>query len=150
MRIGIFSRIFLLVVVGIVTMQAIAAPLGPKEQVWAAELAFAKSMADRDIKSFGEHVSAEAIFFSGDEVLRGKTAVVQGWASLFENAQPPFSWEPEQIEVLESGTLALSSGPVRNPEGKVIARFNSIWRLESPNQWRVIFDKGSPVCPSTK
>jgi hypothetical protein len=26
----------------------------------------------------------------------------------------------------------------------VIARFNSIWRLEAPGRWRVIFDNGSP------
>jgi hypothetical protein len=45
--------------------------------------------------------------------------------------------------VLDSGTLALSSGPVRSPDGKVFARFNSIWRLEAPGVWRVVFDKGS-------
>ena len=33
---------------------------------------------------------------------------------------------------------------LRNPAGKVIARFNSVWRLEAPGTWRVIFDKGSP------
>lgn len=27
-------------------------------------------------------------------------------------AEAPFSWEPAQVEVLDSGTLALSSGPV--------------------------------------
>jgi len=47
--------------------------------------------------------------------------------------------------VLDSGTLALSTGPVKDPKGEIVARFNSIWRLES-GQWRVIFDKGCPVC----
>jgi ketosteroid isomerase-like protein len=46
--------------------------------------------------------------------------------------------------VLSSGELALSTGLVRNPEGKVVARFNSIWRREAPGTWRVVFDKGSP------
>ena len=32
------------------------------------------------------------------------------------------------------------------PSGKVIARFNSIWRREAPGVWKVVFDKGSPVC----
>jgi hypothetical protein len=50
------------------------------------------------------------------------------------------------VEVLPSGTLALSSGPVRDPSGKVTARFSSIWRLEAPGQWRIIFDKGERVC----
>ena len=30
-------------------------------------------------------------------------------------------------------------------EGKLIATFTSIWRLEESNHWRNIFDKGNPV-----
>ena len=68
----------------------------------------------------------------------------------FATPEAPFSWEPDQVEVLESGTLALSTGPVRDPAGVVIARFNSIWRLEAANRWRVVFDKGSPPSPGPK
>ena len=50
------------------------------------------------------------------------------------------------IEVLASGTLALSSGAVRDPAGKRIGTFNSIWRRESDGRWRVVFDKGCPAC----
>ena len=78
-------------------------------------------------------------------VLKGRAAVVEGWKSFFEGEQAPFSWEPETVEVLESGTLALSSGPGRDPEGKQIGTFNSIWRREG-GRWRVVFDKGCPVC----
>jgi ketosteroid isomerase-like protein len=49
--------------------------------------------------------------------------------------------------VVDSGTLAATSGPVRNPKGEVTGRFNSVWRLESDGRWRVVFDRGSPVCP---
>ena len=75
----------------------------------------------------------------------GKRKVVEGWAGFFDGPQAPFSWEPDQVEVLESGTLALSTGPVRDPTGKIVARFNSIWRLEPSGRWRVVFDKGSPA-----
>jgi hypothetical protein len=51
-----------------------------------------------------------------------------------------------EVEVLDSGSLAHSSGPVRDPNGKVIGRFNSIWRSDGAGTWRVIFDKGSDVC----
>jgi ketosteroid isomerase-like protein len=64
----------------------------------------------------------------------------------YREPDAPFSWEPAEVEVLASGALALSSGPVRDPHGKLIGRFMSIWRLEAPGQWRVVFDKGSPVC----
>jgi len=115
-----------------------------RQQVFAAERAFARSMAERDARAFAAFVADEAVFFGGAAPLRGKAAVVAGWARFFEGPAAPFSWEPDQVEVLDSGTLALSTGPVRDLAGKVIARFNSIWRLEAPGTWRVVFDKGSP------
>lgn len=117
-----------------------------KDQVWAAELAFARTLATRDIDAFGELLSDEAVFFSGATATHGKANVVDSWKRFFVDKQAPFSWAPDQVEVLASGTLALSTGPVRDPSGKVISRFNSIWRLEA-GRWRVIFDKGSPPSP---
>jgi len=131
-------------------LPASAAPPSPSDEVWAAEVAFARSMADRDLKRFAEFVSDEAIFFSGASVVTGKARVVESWSSLFKEPAAPFSWQPDQVEVLASGTLALSTGPVRDPAGKVIARFNSIWRLEAGHAWRVVFDKGSPASPGPK
>ncbi|HZF25489.1 MAG TPA: nuclear transport factor 2 family protein [Steroidobacteraceae bacterium] len=115
-------------------------------QVRAAETAFARSMADRDIEAFASHVAEDAVFFGSNSVLRGRVAVVAGWKPLYDGPKAPFSWEPEQVEVLDSGTLAHSSGPVRNPEGKQVGTFNSIWRREADGTWKVVFDKGCPVC----
>jgi ketosteroid isomerase-like protein len=115
-------------------------------EVQAAERGFAKTMADRDHAAFERFLSEEAVFFSGDEPLRGKRRVAEAWARFFEGAHAPFSWEPDRVEVLASGTLALSTGPVRDAQGNIIARFNSIWRRESPGTWRIVFDRGSPVC----
>jgi ketosteroid isomerase-like protein len=116
--------------------------------VAATERAFAKSMADRDGALFNTFLSEEAVFFSGpgEAPLRGKREVAAHWAKFFERPQAPFSWEPEEVQVLDSGTLALSSGPVRDAKGKVFARFSSIWRQEAPGVWRIVFDKGSEVC----
>jgi ketosteroid isomerase-like protein len=112
--------------------------------VRAAEVAFAKTMAARDLNAFASHVADEALFFPGQGILRGKQAVVAGWKGYFEGSVAPFSWEPQQVEVLESGTLALSTGPVRDPQGKQIGTFNSIWRREAGGTWKIIFDKGCP------
>jgi ketosteroid isomerase-like protein len=126
---------------------AMAAPESAQEQVFAAERAFAKSMADRNLAAFASHVAEEAVFFTGAVPYRGKAEVLTGWARFFEGAAAPFSWEPDRVEVLQSGTLALSTGLVRDPGGKVIGRFNSVWRQEAPALWRVVFDKGSPPEP---
>lgn len=124
---------------------AMSAPDSPRQQVFAAEHAFAKSMADRDVSAFATHVSDEAIFFNGTGVLHGKQEVLAAWSRFFKDKAAPFSWKPDRVEVLQSGTLALSTGLVRDPAGKVIGRFNSIWRREAPGVWRVVFDKGSPA-----
>jgi ketosteroid isomerase-like protein len=113
-----------------------------QEQVRSTEVAFAQTMADRDLDAFGSFVSEEAIFFGAGGALRGREAVVEGWRPFFEGPRAPFSWEPEIVEVLESGTLAHSSGPVKDPQGNIVATFNSIWRLEADGKWRVVFDKG--------
>ena len=117
-----------------------------RDQVFATERAFAKTMADRDLKAFESFLSADTVFFSGPKPLHGKPAVVGFWSRFYARPAAPFSWAPEEVEVLESGQLALSAGPVHDPQGKLIGRFSSIWRQEAPGQWRIIFDKGSEVC----
>ena len=116
------------------------------DQVRETERAFAKSMADRNHAAFVSFLSDEAIFVNEARTLRGKQAVGEGWKRFYESADPPFSWEPERVEVLESGTLALSSGPVRDPQGRRTGTFNSIWRREAGGRWKIVFDKGCPPC----
>jgi ketosteroid isomerase-like protein len=115
-------------------------------QVWETERAFAKTMADRDHKAFGSFLAAEAIFLSGQATLRGQPAVAQAWKAFYEQPEAPFSWEPERVEVLDSGTLALSTGPVRDPGGKRIGTFTSVWRREPEGKWRIVLDTGCPPC----
>ena len=117
-----------------------------RRQVTDTERAFARSMAERNHAGFTALLSEQAVFI-GKRVLRGREAVAAGWKAYFDGAQAPFSWEPDQVEVLADGTLAHSTGPVRDPEGKPVARFNSVWRQEAPGVWRIIFDKGQPYEP---
>lgn len=112
----------------------------------AAETAFAKTMADRDHAAFSRFISDEAVFFGRNGEIRGREAVVEAWAPLFEGKDPPFSWRPEVAVVVESGGLGLTSGPVLDPEGKQTGTFNSTWRREKDGSWKVVFDKGCPPC----
>lgn len=141
----------ILLILGLVAIAGTAsAQRGGKEdlsaQVRAAEIAFAKTMETRDQAAFASMLADEAVFFSNQGAQHGKAAVIAGWKNFFDGAKAPFSWEPDTVEVLASGTLALSSGPVRDPDGRQIATFNSIWRREADGRWKVVFDKGAPVC----
>lgn len=131
---------------GCTTPLMLSAPGDAKTQVTATERAFAKTMADRDHQAFASFISADAVFFSGPKPLHGKQQVVDYWARFYATPAAPVSWEPRQVEVLASGDLALSSGPVRDATGKDIATFTSVWRKEAPNTWRIVFDKGNDVC----
>jgi ketosteroid isomerase-like protein len=117
-----------------------------ERQVADAERAFAKTMADRNHAAFVSFLSDEAVFFDGQKPIRGKQQVADAWKAFYAKPDAPFSWAPEKVEVLDSGTLALSTGPVRNPQGKQVAVFTSIWRLEPSGKWRIVFDKGCGVC----
>jgi len=117
-----------------------------KLQVVQTETAFAKSMADRNFSVFTGFLSDEAVFFSATKVLHGKDEIAGAWKPLFEAPAASFSWTSGQVEVLKSGTLALSTGPVYGATGKVIGSFTSIWRLDAPGVWHIVFDKGNEAC----
>jgi ketosteroid isomerase-like protein len=139
-----------LVIASALWLSACAVPVIPRatleQQVADTERAFAKTMADRDHAAFTRFLADDTVFFSGPVPLRGKAAVAAGWKRFYEGAQAPFSWRPDKVEVLDSGELALSTGPVFDPDGKPVASFTSVWRQVSPGVWRIVFDKGCN-CP---
>jgi ketosteroid isomerase-like protein len=112
------------------------------DQVRDTERAFAKTMADRNHAAFVSFLADETIFMGQNDTLRGKEAVAAAWKRFYDAAQAPFSWEPDRVEVLDSGTLGLTTGPVRDSQGREIGRFNSLWRREAGGSWKIVFDKG--------
>ncbi len=124
-------------------------PVVPAErsaEVAAVERAFARTMADRDHDAFSRFIADEAVFVAGTRVLRGRAAIVTAWKRFYDGPAAPFSWAPDQVEVLDSAALAFSAGPVFDPAGKLVGRFTSIWRREAPGVWRIVFDTGSDAC----
>ena len=139
-------------VVAVLSFSTPALPNGPApslaeltEQVRATEIAFAKTLADRDVKTFTSMIAPDVIWLA-DKPLRGPAEVLASWQKYFDAPAPPFSWSPEIVEVQAGGKLALSTGPVFSPEGKRIATYTSIWRREASGKWLIIFDRGSPDC----
>jgi ketosteroid isomerase-like protein len=121
-----------------------------QQQVATTERAFARTMADRDHAAFSTFLADDAIFVSASRTLRGKDEVAAAWERFYEKPAAPFSWAPDKVEVLNSGMLALSSGPVYDPQGKHVATFTSIWRQDAPGVWRIVFDKGNDTCDCAK
>ena len=140
---GMFAALMLLLEPSSMLSAQAAAAL--QQQVRDAERAFAKTMADRDHAAFVSFLADEAIFLGPKEVLRGRKAVAEGWKRFFEGSAP-FAWAPERVEVIDSGSLAISTGPVTDPtSGKRIGTFTTTWRREN-GQWKVILDSGCPPC----
>jgi ketosteroid isomerase-like protein len=117
-----------------------------KEQVRRTEVAFAKTLADRNPAAFASFLAPDTVFLSNGKTSRGPAQVSDRWKGYFGGAQAPFSWAPEQVEVLDSGTLAMTSGPVLDPSGKRIGTFNSVWRRERGGEWKIVLDNGCPAC----
>jgi ketosteroid isomerase-like protein len=118
---------------------------GIGREVVETECAFAKTMADRDFKAFASFLDDDAVFFNKDGALLGKDAVLKEWKAYFDAAAAPFSWEPKEV-TWNRQSLAYTTGPVFDEDGKCVARFNSIWRKHPDGQWRIVFDKGDGRC----
>jgi len=115
-------------------------------EVTATEIAFAARMAHRDADGFRRFLAPDTIFLNGKTPLRGPDAVMAAWQKFFDGPTAPFSWVPDLVAVLPSGDLAQSSGPVADADGKVVARFQSVWRRKAAGGWEIVFDQGADVC----
>lgn len=124
------------------TAEALAAQAA---EVRATEAAFAHTMAARDFAAFSAFIAPDAVFVD-EPTLRGAEAVRAGWKPLFDGPAAAFSWEPGTVEVLGSGGLAMSYGPVFNAKGDRISTFYSVWRRERDGKWRIVFDHGCQAC----
>jgi ketosteroid isomerase-like protein len=121
-------------------------------QVREHEEAFARSMAERNFVAFGALIADDANFLNGGQALRGKPAILAYWKRFFESPAAPFSWAPEQVEMLTGGGLGMTVGPVKSPAGATFAMFYSVWREAASGRWLVVFDNGYslPACPAPK
>ena len=119
------------------------------EQVLRAEGAFAKTMADRDHAAFTSFLAEDTIFL-GRSAMRGKAAVAEAWKGFFGTRKAPFSWKPERVEVNDGGTMALSTGPVFDPDGTQTGNFSSVWRREADGKWKIVFDSGCNCVPKDR
>lgn len=113
------------------------------ESLRATESAFAATLAARDIAAFRAFLAADTVWMGKAGPLHGPDAVLKAWGPFFEGPKPPFAWGPDLALVLPSGDLGRTSGPVTDPDGKVVARFQSTWRRKADGGWEIVFDFGT-------
>lgn len=118
----------------------------PLEQVRQSELAFAATMAARDLNAFAGFIAEDAVFINGGQPLRGRVVIVQNWERFFSGPEAPFSWEPEIVEIAAGGTLGYTEGPVTLSSGESSSRFYTTWQRQPQGGWLVVFDNGYRVC----
>lgn len=116
-----------------------------QQEVAAADRAFAATMANRKLDEFASFLADDAVFLS-PRSLHGKAQIVTAWKPYFGRGAAPFSWEAAHVEVLDNGTLALTSGPVRGSSGHIVGVYSSVWRRVGTDRWRVIFNVGTQTC----
>jgi len=115
------------------------------DEARATETAFAAAFAARDVAAFRRFLAPDTIWM-GQAPLHGPDAVMAAWTGLLTQPKPPFSWSPDLVLVLPSGDLARTTGPVLDPDGKPVGRFQSTWRRKPAGGWEIVFDFGSEVC----
>lgn len=115
------------------------------EHLRATEVAFAATMAARDLAAFARFLAPDTVWTGGKDPLIGPEAVVAGWRAYFDGPAPPFSWAPDTALVLPSGELGRTAGPVHGPDGTLLLRFNSVWRRLSDGRWEIVFDYATPA-----
>lgn len=119
------------------------------DDVRCQEIAFSKSVENKDVDAFRSFLDEDARFV-GRVVTRGPAEIVAAWQAFFSADGPTIKWRPQYVEVREDGELALTRGPYRmlskDAEGNPLeywGTFNSVWHKTPKGRWRVIFDAGN-------
>jgi len=120
------------------------------DDIRCREIGFSIAAQERDPARFATFIDADARFV-GSTVTRGIGAIVEAWGAYLAPDGPTIIWRPQFVEVLDDGRLALTRGPYRvrsvAEDGSITERwgtFNSVWRLNTDGQWRIVFDAGTP------
>ena len=122
------------------------------------EIAFSQSIENQDVDAFASFLDPDTRFI-GSSVQRGADEVIKALRVFFTENAPTMKWRPQYVEVLNDGTLALSRGPFHmttvSESGETMhywGTFNSIWRKQPDDSWKIIFDAGNDAAepPSEK
>lgn len=122
-------------------------------EVWARELSFAQSVADRDAAAFASHLHPFAVFgVTRAQPLSGDRAIAEAWKGIVDGSATELQWYPDRVNAGGDAGIVASSGPAlyRDVETGAyrIGRFSSVWQRGGDGVWRVVFDDGLEPKPA--
>ena len=142
---------------GVVAGDGFAATASEVEcTVWDREVAFAKSVAERDADAFRALLHPDAVFF-GPDPIRGAEAVAASWAGIVSAGE--LRWHPRSVVVAGDTGVAYSRGPYWFPDTSpgatapyAVGQYLSTWIRGADGEWRILFDGAgsSPPRPTTE
>ncbi|MGD2115393.1 MAG: nuclear transport factor 2 family protein [Acidobacteriota bacterium] len=127
-----------------------AAEDDPRAAVIAADQALAAAVAAGEPETFAALLAEDAVFLGGAGILRGRDAVVEGWAPLMaEDRAVELTWAPSGVRMAASGDLAYTigdfaltalTGSEQEEEQTSEGRYLSVWSKQEDGVWRVVAD----------
>ena len=116
-------------------MQAAANP----GKVVATELAFARAaQEDGQWTAFAEYAADGALLFGRNGAIEAKP-----WLSTQQDPAQAVEWEPHRVWSSCDGSMAVTQGAFRAPDGEV-GTFNTVWQRQADGEYRYVFDFGVP------
>lgn len=119
-----------------------------KEEVTAAEAAFAKMAADQGIaEAFATFAAEDAVIKrQNDSLIKGREAIRNYYSAPFYKSAK-VEWKPDFVDVSANGDLAYTYGKYlwssQDSTGKVSEQrgvFHTVWKRQKDGSWKYVWD----------
>lgn len=118
-----------------------------KQEIRETEQAFAKMAMEEGVKeAFIAFAADDAVLNRSNRIISGKQAI-KGYFDKQTLTEIKLLWEPEFIDVAQSGDLAYTYGPytfaAKDSTGKIIEAdgiFHTVWKRQPDGCWKYVYD----------
>ncbi len=118
-----------------------------EKEIFETEKAFAALAKEKGLKiAFSTFAANDAVLSRENKLIKGKKEI-EAYFEKMTLRDVQLSWEPEYIEVAESGDLGYTYGPYSfewtddaGEAQKATGIFHTVWRKEADGEWRYVWD----------
>ncbi len=118
-----------------------------EKEIFETEKAFAALAKEKGLKiAFSTFAADDTVLSRENKLIKGKKEI-EAYFEKVTLRDVQLSWEPEHIEVAESGDLGYTYGPYSfewtddaGKAQKATGIFHTVWRKEADGEWRYVWD----------